>query len=461
MSCERSSIEEEVLEKIRPSRTQIIVLSRLYEVLKRRIEKCLEEVNVKAVVEVEGSYAKGTILSNKWEIDVFTIFSNVSEEWVKNNSLSILLKCIEPLPAIVKYAEHPYITVSMLGVEAEIVPTIEAESPSKIKLGVGRTPFHTSYVKRKIESNPCLADDIRLLKSFMEGIGVYGAEIGGFSGYLAELLTIHYGSFRNVLKASLTWKPQVYIDVEGVGDATILKAKYRDSPMIVVDPVDPSRNAAASVTQASLSAFIIASKIYLTRPMLELFHIAPRVYKVARLGPAIMAICSGNYSEIPKENILSMARRFSGLLASILKERGFKVTWRIIGSDYTSKVIIIVGLESLTLPDLEYRVGPTPWESLEGALNFIARRLNEGGIVWISEDGVLEGLRSRRFKSAVDTTNRVANKLAYIVKASRCEFRECIEGIVCLRESGLREESITGLPHLLWPSLIYSLQKHS
>ena len=42
----------------------------------------------------------------------------------------------------------------------------------------------------------------------MKGVGVYGAEIrvGGFSGYLCELLTLSFGSFTDILKAVSDWK---------------------------------------------------------------------------------------------------------------------------------------------------------------------------------------------------------------------------------------------------------------
>jgi tRNA adenylyltransferase (EC 2.7.7.25) len=54
-------------------------------------------------------------------------------------------------------------------------------------------------------------DEVRLLKKFMKGIGVYGAEIKvkGFSGYVAELLVYFYDSFRNVLPPRRAGSPQL------------------------------------------------------------------------------------------------------------------------------------------------------------------------------------------------------------------------------------------------------------
>jgi tRNA nucleotidyltransferase (CCA-adding enzyme) len=114
-------------------------------------------------------------------------------------------------------------TLVMSGLEADIVPSTEVGDPSKSgeKLSVERTPLHTRYVKSRLSE--CMKDDVRLLKSFFKSIGVYGAEshVGGFSGYVCELLVIRYGSFRKVLEAISRWGPGVYVDVEGKEDREV------------------------------------------------------------------------------------------------------------------------------------------------------------------------------------------------------------------------------------------------
>ena len=58
--------------------------------------------------------------------------------------------------------------------------------------------------------------EVRLLKRFMKMVGTYGSEfkVGGFSGYLCELMIIRYGSFLKVLKGVFDhWKPGYQIDL--------------------------------------------------------------------------------------------------------------------------------------------------------------------------------------------------------------------------------------------------------
>ncbi|MCX8165022.1 MAG: CCA tRNA nucleotidyltransferase [Acidilobaceae archaeon] len=442
MSCGRAEAEERALEALRPSALQLKLLGSLYQYLRQRVSSCLEKKGISAEVEVEGSFAKGTILNRKWEIDVFVLFE-MSESWVKERSLDVLKDCLSPLPFFVKYAEHPYVTVSLMGLEAEVVPATMAESPSR--LGVGRTPFHTRYVARKVKENPCIADEIRLLKSFMEAIGVYGAEVGGFSGYLAELLVINYGSFRRTLETALSWKPQVYIDIEGIGNERSLREKYKDSPMIVVDPVDPARNAAASVTLSSLSAFIVMAGLYLSRPTEKL--LLPHLRSPQRVGPSLLMMCRGNYDDLPKENLIGMLRRALSLASSRLEERGFVSSWKAFWSDYSSRALLLLGLESLSLPELEVRKGPRPWDSIKGSHDFVAKRAEEEGIVWVGEEGHLVGLRRRKITRAREVLS--GEEVARVLKATSCAIEECDEGIECLEREGVKPWSLIGLPLLL------------
>jgi len=461
MSCERTSVELEALERLRPDSVQMEMLSRFYKLLERKLYRCLAEKNFKVEVEAEGSYAKRTLLSDRWEVDVFILFNGVTSEWIKGRSLPVLEECVKPLPYIVKYAEHPYITVNLMGMKAELVPAVKVEKPGGGELGVERTPFHTRYVRTKLEEKPCLEDDVRLLKSFMEGVGVYGAEtgIGGFSGYLAELLAIHYGGFRETLRASLGWKPQIYIDPEGVGVEERLRARYPDSPMIVVDPVDPERNAAASVTREKLALFILASAFYLRKPHLGYFHFTGR-RALEALGPALMVVCRDSYSRKPEESVMSKLRRVSRLLSTWLRGRGFKVTWSSYASDFTEKAIVLLGLESLELPEVEYREGLSPWDDVESAVNFVFKRLMEGGVVWVNEKGVLGGVRRRPYRRALQAVEGVLSKVREVLDARECKVLECVEGVRCLEIGGLKGESYIGGPPA-WITLAYTLLKQS
>jgi len=122
-----------------------------------------------------------------------------------------------------------------------------------------------------------LRDEIRLLKKFCKANNCYGAEthISGFSGYVCEILVICYGSFAKVLKAAINWKMNQVIDFYNVykGKNILFEInKSKISSLIVIDPVDKTRNASAALSNEKLESFKKKTKQYLTKPSDKLFE---------------------------------------------------------------------------------------------------------------------------------------------------------------------------------------------
>ncbi len=405
------NIEENIIKLLRPSSIQLKFLNNVYLLIKKKLTDCLSKRQLDAIVEPEGSFAKNTLLSDKWELDIFILFKNVSEEWIINNSEEFLRECLKGFPISLRYAQHPYITVHLMGIQADVVPAKLIEKPIGT-LGVDRTPFHTSYIRRKIGKKPRLADEIRLLKSFFKGIGTYGAEssIGGFSGYLAELLVVYYGSFKKVLEEASKWRPGVFLDIEGIGNEKLLKRKYKNSVMIVVDPVDPERNAAAAVTFEKFSTFILSARAYLRKPCKTYFHIyAHERKKVLEkkeirdiLPRTVILYFEGDYEYLSKDSLLGKLKRLETYIANALRLYGFKVVRHKFYTDEITRAAIFFELESFNLPEVELLEGPYSWDLQERTLRFLVKRSEERGSVWISKDGKLIGVRKRRFVRASD-----------------------------------------------------------
>ncbi len=118
-----------------------------------------------------------------------------------------------------------YVTLRILmllgfieGFDVDFVPCYTIKNAEELKSAVDRTILHTEYVKKNLK--PEQRNEVLLLKKFMESIHTYGAEfkVGGFSGYLCELLIINYGTFIEVLEAaSEKWRPKTVIDIEKYG----------------------------------------------------------------------------------------------------------------------------------------------------------------------------------------------------------------------------------------------------
>ena len=136
-----------------------------------------------------------------------------------------------------------------------------------------------------VHADPVAATEVRLLKAWTGGIGVYGAEakIRGFSGYLCELLVLKHSTFRGVLQAATSLRPGAKIEFETAA------TRQFPEPLVVVDPVDGNRNVASAVSGEQLATFVHASREYLTKPSDRFFF--PRPLKPLPL-PRLRSLCA-------------------------------------------------------------------------------------------------------------------------------------------------------------------------
>jgi len=204
-------LEEQVLKRVVPSEEEEARIRSTVEDVQRRIAESIRKRGLDAEPLLVGSVAKGTHLSQA-EIDIFVCFPRTTP---RDALEKVGLELGEFLKDKARmYAEHPYTRGRWNGFEVEIVPCYRITDASERMSAVDRTPLHAAYVIGKL--GPRQRDEVRLLKAFCEGVGVYGAEakVQGFSGYLCELLVLRYGTFRGVLEASRGWLRGVPIELD-------------------------------------------------------------------------------------------------------------------------------------------------------------------------------------------------------------------------------------------------------
>ena len=264
--CRGMSMESDVLEQIRPTEQECRDIVRAAEDLRDLTAAYLEEKGVDARVRYVGSVAKGTYLKDP-DIDMFILFhQDVPASDVERIGIQAGKDLIG---GRMMYAEHPYTTGSCRGIDVDLVPCYDIDSTEHMLSAVDRTPFHADYIRSHTDET--MRDQMRLTKKFMKGIGAYGAEpdIRGFSGYLCELLTLHYGGFTQLLEASAKWK-------EGVTIVHEEKGPKMKGAMVFYDPVDSRRNVASAVHLDTMCMFMRAAASYLAQPDMKYFFPVPR-----------------------------------------------------------------------------------------------------------------------------------------------------------------------------------------
>ncbi len=354
----RVSLEDEILTRIRPTPEEDARLEAMVQDLLAAVRRVLGAQGWDAKPFVSGSVAKGTHLTGA-DVDLFVAFPpDLPREDLEKRGLA-LGEILEK--GVHLYAEHPYTRGLYRGVQVEIVPCYHITDASQRMSAVDRTPLHVDYVLGHLEGGQ--ADQIRLLKAWSEGIGLYGAEakIRGFSGYLCELLVLKYGSFRGVLESSLNWRRGEAIELDRPA------GRKFEEPLVLIDPVDPNRNVASAVSVEQMASFVHAAREYLRQPRPSYFFPKPlntlplpKLRALAkRRGGHLLAV-SVHAPAVTEDVLYPQLRKAHRALVDLLEREGFAVhdaRFDVAGTE----AVFLFEFAIASLPRVERHEGPPVW----------------------------------------------------------------------------------------------------
>ncbi len=353
-------IEDEVLKKITPSKEEARRIQDTVIKVTDRINQIVEALEIEADPMLVGSVAKDTYLK-KPDIDIFVMFPpSVKREELEHYGLMIGRAVLTDGEE--RYAEHPYIYGNYENYDVEIVPCYKVTEPSKKISAVDRTPFHTNYIIENLKESQ--KDQVRLLKRFLKGIGIYGAEaeIEGISGYLCELLIMKYGDFHGLIEQAKAWKRGTFIKLIDSNNA-----KFTD-PLIVIDPVDPNRNVASALAEYNFSAFIYACKEYLKEPRIEFFfpnELEPlpiaQIKEIVETRHTTMLALTFATPSVVADVLHPQLKKGVRVINQLFERYGF----RVLNSSYyqNEETMFLFELEVFSLPNVLSHKGPPVWHS--------------------------------------------------------------------------------------------------
>jgi tRNA nucleotidyltransferase (CCA-adding enzyme) len=326
-----------------------------------------------------GSFAKGTWLKGDADVDVFVkVKQDVDEKRFEELGVSIGREALRKYGPALRYSDHPYVEAQMDGIRVNVVPCYDVEK-GMWKSAADRSPYHTQYVTETFDGEK--KSQVRLLKKFLKGVEVYGAEIstGGFSGYVAEVLVAKYGSLEGVLAAAAEFRPGQVIAVDGYdGDV----AKGFTSPLIIIDPVDPRRNLGTAISPESVGRLSLAARAFLGRPSGRFFA-GQKAEANRRLYPQILVVEFSHRKRSP-DTIWGQLKRSASSLAKQLELAGFTVYRFTCVTDEQTAGAFAFLLESLTLPPYAMRKGPEI-SRVKDTASFLAK-VNRPLAMWADRD---------------------------------------------------------------------------
>ncbi len=397
----------EVLKYIIPSSEETSKAYELFKIIKSRIEGIVKELGFPYSITLEGSVVKNTHLRGETDLDIFILIRNdkMSQEWLEE-LIDEIAKVLSEYKPRKLYASHPYIRLDVNGMEVDIVPAYMAYSIEEVKTAVDRTPFHTRFIRERLHDEK--VNEVRLLKKFFKSINVYGAEIKveGFSGYLTELLIVYYGSFINALHGIANWSPPQVLDINRrSADVKDYIRIYGEKPLIVPDPVDPRRNAAAAVALGSFSKAVLAARTFLERPSINFFFPQPATSSWEVLNNLIEIRQTSivgymvNYAVGTSPDIIwGELKRGLRRGINVLRNHDFVVVDYGIWCDEVSRALILYEVTPPKLSTYKLHLGPKVFR-VDDTDKFLSKYLGQSDIVgpWINEYGELVIMKRRKY----------------------------------------------------------------
>ncbi len=356
-----SELLSKVKKRLKPSPDQRVRVENATKTTIERLKPLADRYGFKPLPV--GSVARDTWLPGRVDIDIFLVFPrDLTVEELRNRGLKAGIEISQGRYKL-RYASHPYVTVWIEGFWIDIVPCFEAKIGGTIKSAVDRTPLHHKYLVEKGIMK--VGDEVRLLKSFLLSLDAYGAEAAtqGFSGYLCELLILRYGTFQQLLSEACRWDEPTIIDLEEYWKDKKPEEIFQN-PLIVIDPVDWRRNAAAALSNTQYYKFKAYSRLFLKKPALSYFHIyqaeqpRPKPSETIReRGTYLYAILIRPPGPAPEIMWTQLAKLWRQL-ERILEGEGFKVVDGGCWTDTERIAVALYELDRNIVPKMTVRKGP-------------------------------------------------------------------------------------------------------
>ncbi|WP_457751222.1 CCA tRNA nucleotidyltransferase [Thermococcus sp.] len=363
------AVLQKVLQRIRPTDEERAFVEDLMTELKGIAEETIESPGFDVKPYFVGSLAKDTYLAGDHDVDLFLAFPRDTPlEELREKGLELGKAIAEKLDSYeIAYAEHPYVRAEYRGVSVDLVPCYDVESWRDVKTAVDRSILHNGWVLENLNGRN---DEVRLLKRFLKGINAYGSEIyiRGFSGYLAEILVIKYGSFLEVLKNADFMLSQKILDPgnwlkreQKIAMKTVSREADADRPLILIDPVDPRRNVAANLSWEKYGILYFKAAQFLENPSEEFFF--PRTQKrgnylseLKRKGTHLVTLVF-QAPDMVEDVLLPQLERSARGFEKALSREGFNVLGWNVGHE-GSKAFIMLEVDRREREKVRIKPGP-------------------------------------------------------------------------------------------------------
>lgn len=349
-----ADVREKVLQSIKPSEAEEVTLRSVADEIINEVDKVLAKAGINGKAEAHGSVPHGTWVKGQMDLDIFIVLDHYEERGQLGEVLDAI-KSNTNWDFMIAFAEHPYLQTVIDGYKIDLVPCFRREMGERIRSATDRTPLHTEWLRTRLVD---LGDEVRLLKQFLKVGDMYGAEIkvGGFSGYLCELLIAKYGSLPRLMESASGWENQHVVRFNDE------RREFTD-PLVVYDPVDKSRNVASALRENIYREFLAAARAFTESPGERFFTFNETpINREALLASMegrslVFVVVEESRAEVP-DVLWGMIWKSSHAIERQLSGKGFKVVGSTAWSNDETRHILVFEVEDGVLPEVYRHYGP-------------------------------------------------------------------------------------------------------
>jgi tRNA nucleotidyltransferase (CCA-adding enzyme) len=370
----------------------------LVEKVVKLVQKQVANYSQVSGVEIGGSFAKGTWLPEKADVDIFIKFqTSVSEKEFGELGKKIGFSALHGYKPYVRYAEHPFVEAQIGNTKVNLVPCYDVQE-GNWKSSADRSPFHTRFMIRSLSAQ--MKNEVRILKAFLKANNIYGAEIArqGFSGYVAEVLIVNFGSFDGVIKAVSELKQG-----QVIGKAT----KQFETPVVIIDPIDSNRNLGAAISTENVGKFVLAARAFLKKPSISFFKKKKSQLK-QKSNLKNVLVLTFKYKHRSPDIIWGQLKRAATSIATQIDQEGFSVLRKSVVESEDNAALLFL-LHSIKLHEHHIRSGPDFFVA-DHVDKFISSNKKKSITMWINEEGKVHSLQKRPHVDAVSFLNYLIKK---------------------------------------------------
>ncbi len=268
-----TKVTQTILKKYKTSKKEHDIILKKIDGFLHEIRIALEHTKIEAYVMLGGSAAKGTFLKHDFDCDIFVRFQfDKYKDKDLSNLLEPALKKIKNIKYERVHGSRDYFTGKWKDLHYEIIPVLYITNKNMAKNITDMSPLHVEWLNQHI--NEELRDQILFTKLFFKAQKVYGAEsyMNGFSGHVVDLLTVYYGSFKALLENIEKWQEKELINMTPHPiNINALNPDKLQSAIIIIDPVQSERNAAAAVSYEQFYTIKNQAGAFLANPTIDFF----------------------------------------------------------------------------------------------------------------------------------------------------------------------------------------------